>query len=121
MIAVVPSGPAALGLAPFSASRRKTVGRSPDSAASNNVVAGAAIETAAVKTAASATTDLTTLRILDLRKNAAAVADRLHRNIVPVEDGLQQIGKARVLRILQVLPAFDAPVSMAEQGRRQRI
>src|SRR6266850_8614887 len=126
MIAVVPSGPGAFGLVPFSASKRKAVARSPDSAASSNVVAaGVAIEIEATGTAMSATVSVSrptsTVRILDLRKNAAAVADGLHRNIVSIEQSLQQIGKARVLGVPQMLAALDAPVRMAKQSRWQRI
>ncbi len=57
MIAVVPSGPAAFGLVPLSASKRKAAARSPDSAASSNVVAaGVAIEIEATEAAMSTRT-----------------------------------------------------------------
>src|SRR5690349_8923873 len=122
MMAVVPSRPAVFGLLPFSASSRKTVARSPDSAAStNDAPPGAAIIVAPNETAAAAVAQNANFCILDLRKNAAAVADRLHRNIVPVEDGLQQIGMARILGILQMLPTLDLPVGMTEDRGRQRI
>src|SRR5262245_53136511 len=59
--------------------------------------------------------------ISDLRESPTAVADLLHRNIVSVEYGQQQIRKARILWILQVLTALDASVRMAQQSRWERI
>src|SRR5262245_33304763 len=121
---VVPSGPGAFGLTPFSPSRRNAVARSPDSAASSKFVAAAAVASEIERTqtaVAESTQRAGAVRILDLRENAAAVADRLHRNVVSIEDRLQQICKARILGILQMLSALDATVRMAKQSRRQRI
>src|SRR5580765_2023754 len=120
MIAVVPSAPRVFGSA-FSESNFNAVARSPDSAASSSVgFAGVANETAAIKaaqtTAASGQLFIRRVihragnpRILDLRKNAATVAYRFHRNVVTVEHRQKQIRQARILRILQVLAALDAP------------
>src|SRR5688572_32740861 len=140
MIAVVPSGPGVFGLAPF-VSRRATAARSPRSAASRSVfsaadarepaansttitsamqcpaLAGPAIRCVGVRLKA----DTTVYRISNLRQDAAAVTELLHRNVVAIEQRHQQIGKARVLRILQVLSAFNLSVRVTEDRRRQRI
>src|SRR5262245_31975998 len=103
---VVPSGPGAFGLTPFSPRRRNAVARSPDSAASSRFVAAAAVASEierAQTTVAESTQRAGAVRILDLRENAAAVADRLHWDVVSIEYRLQQICMARILRIFQVL------------------
>src|SRR5688572_8226771 len=145
--AVVPSGPGAFGSAPV-ARRRNAAARSPRSVASSNrfsaAVAIVAVRldtaTTAVKTyqgrlgphvpAPASATDsarprderrVRQARTSDLREDAAAVANLLHRDVVAVEQRHEQIREARVLRILQVLAALDASVRVAEDGRRQRI
>src|SRR5688572_1088461 len=122
MRAVVPSGPAMFGFAP-AASNRNTAARSPASAASSSVRSGtAAIET--VETHTTTTTNARqpeSLRMSDLRQKAAAIADRFHGDIVSIDHGHQQIREPGVLRILQMLAAFDLPVGMAKQDRGQRI
>src|SRR5215467_6483609 len=100
MTAVLPSAPSVFGLAP-PASRRSAAARSPASAASSRVgVAGMAKAIAATDVAtadAAATTQREdTLRILDLRERAAAVADLFHRNLVAIKQCLEQIGKSRI-------------------------
>src|SRR5215831_12997673 len=65
--------------------------------------------------------DTTEVMTSDLRKNAAAVAKLLDRNVVPVEQRDEQIGEARVLRILQMLTTLDTTVSVAENRGRQRV
>src|SRR6185295_16229084 len=122
MMAVVPSGASAFGLVPFCASNRRTVARSPFSAASRSVgSAVVATETAASQTIKPTIGTAVITRILDLREKTAAVANRFHRDIVAVKQRHQQIGKARILWILQMLAALDASVRMAEQRGRQRI
>src|SRR5687767_10270088 len=143
MIAVVPSGPGALTSAPFARSF-SVVARSLRSAASSNVDSAASTtEAAAMDTAmrfrmqnarckrrdSRPITDVCILHsafritkfILDLRQNAAAVAELLHRDVVAIEQRHKQVGKARVLRILHVLTALDLAVRVAKDGRRQRI
>ena len=61
------------------------------------------------------------MRPADLRQEAAAVAELLDRDVVAIEQRHEQIGKARVLRVLQVLPALDPAVRVAKDRRRQRI
>src|SRR5262249_17546434 len=107
------------------------VARSPDSAASSNVALPAAAalprsgkEHKRHKKHRSLIRDTTSplvLRILDLRQRIGAVADRLDRNVVPFGQGQQKIGMTRILRILQMLAAFDASMRMAEDCRGQRI
>src|SRR4029079_16634504 len=60
-------------------------------------------------------------RMSDLRQDAAAVADLLDRDVVPVEQRQEQIGEARVLWIFQWLTALDPAVRVAQHGRRQRV
>src|SRR4051812_39987257 len=136
MTAVVPSAPGAFGFAPFESSRR-TAARSPCSAASTTVSAAAwAIEGTATHSATiagsrwrrppglPATADLkvrTTSAMSNLRENAAAVPDLLDRDVVAVEQRHEQIGEARVLWILHVLPALDPAAGVAEDDGRQRV
>src|SRR4029077_3769500 len=61
------------------------------------------------------------VRTLDLREDAAAVAELLDRDVVAVEQRDEQIGEARILRILQMLAALDVSVRVAENLRRQRV
>src|SRR5262245_2504746 len=116
MIAVVPSGPGVFGFAPF-VSSRVAAARSPRSAASSRVFSAAnAINDVAVRRAARTRKR----RTLDLREDAATVPELLDRDVVPVEQRHEQIGEARVLRILQVLTALDLAVGVTEDRRRQR-
>src|SRR5438105_162351 len=98
MIAVDPSGPAAFGSA-FPASKRNAAARSPDSAASSNdVLANAGEDHKKHKRNTRGTSRTLCLlcfcvvplvflprSISDLRENPAAVADRLHRDLVSFE------------------------------------
>src|SRR6516225_3379875 len=98
MMAVVPSAPAVFGSA-FSASKRKAVARSPASAASSNfaLAAPVALPNAREKEHKRHKKHKKPPRnTLDLRQRVAAVADRFHRDFVPVEDRQQQIGMARI-------------------------
>src|SRR5262245_44461887 len=116
MIAVVPSGPGVFGFVPFESSCN-TAARSFRSAASRRgFPAAEAIETETTSPAIASHA-----RISDLRQDSTAVSDLLHRDVIAIEQRDQQIRKARVLRVLHVLAAFDPAVRVAEDRRRQRI
>src|SRR5436190_1309600 len=125
MTAVVPSGPGVLGLAPL-ASKASTAVRSPFSAAARTGGSAAEATEAETRIAKSmghlkvAPTSVGQ-RTLDLRQDAAAVAQLLHRDVVAIEQCHEQIGEPRILRILQMLTTFDLAASMPEDCRRQRI
>src|SRR6185295_12738613 len=116
------------GLAPF-ASMPSTAARSPRSAASTivSVAADATTETEKMMTAAAHVrlkadaTKVATNVISDLRENPTAVTQFFDRDVVAVEERDEQVREPRVLRILQVLAAFDLAVRVAEDRRRQRI
>src|SRR5687768_5383116 len=115
--AVVPSGPGVFGFAPL-ASMARAAARSPRSTISSSPGSAAAATEIATNHAA---TTAASLRTLYLGEDAAAVADLLHRDVVPVEDRRQQIREARVLRVFEVLAALDLAVGVTEDGRRQRV
>src|SRR5690349_10734126 len=126
MMAVVPSGPGVLGFAPL-ASSFSAAARSPRSAAASTESAWPAADATdtdnriARSTWGPALAGPDRSRISDLRQDAAAVAQLLDRDVVPVEQCDQQVREPRVLRVLHVLPAFDLPVGVAEDRRGQRI
>src|SRR4051812_30942966 len=126
MIGVVPSGPATFASAPL-ASSASTAARFPCSTASSSGVAAEAATAVASHMAMTAQMEIpqvsrtfTTL-ISQLRENAAAVADFLHRDVVSVEQRHEQVGESRILRIFHVLTALDASVRVPENCCRQRV
>src|SRR6516164_2574867 len=58
---------------------------------------------------------------LDLREALGAISDGVHRDLIALEQGKQQVGVTRILGIFQVLAALDLSVRVSEDRGGQRI
>src|SRR2546428_12054461 len=122
--AVVPSASGAFTLTFFCCSIVSTAALSLDLTASTSgtpAPAAAIPDEVNPKIASAAAGNHTLMRIsLNLRKLTGAITELFDRNPSPVEQSGKQVRKRRVLRISQVLPAFDLSKTASDDRCRQR-
>src|SRR5579863_3726873 len=123
MMAVLPSafGAFTFTFALFALSMRMTAAWSPYSAAPGSVISAAAIIDALTSRTAIAAVNLLMPGPLNFGEAFDAVADGFHRNLIALQQREEQFAVTRILRIFQVLAAFDLSVRVSKDRGRQRI